>query len=385
MIKLSNFFIKSDKIFTKDKIIKGYIEINDGLIVDIAPEPNKDIEILDYENKIVAPGYFDTHIHGYDGHDVMDLDEEGILKISEGIVNNGVTSFLPTTLTDSEEKLEKACEVIAKVKDRCKGAKIQGIFFEGPFFTTKHKGAQNPKYMQEPSMEKFKKWMEKSNNLIKKIALAPEKEGSLEFIKQISKKEPDVKVALGHSDASYEIAREAIKSGASIFVHLYNGMSPLHHRNPGMVGAALSSDEAYAEIICDGHHVHPAAIRVALNSKSKDKVILITDCMRAGGKEEGIYKLGDFDVKVQEGCAKLVDGGSLAGSILTMEKAVQNVVKWGLIDALGAINMATIIPANSLGLSDKIGSIEKGKCADINILDDDLNVISTFIDGVKVI
>lgn len=380
---MESFYIKSDRIFMEKEIVKGFIKISGQYIVDISTNADDGIKILDFTDKIVSPGFFDTHIHGYDGYDVMDCTEEAIIAISQGIVENGVTSFLPTTLTDTEEKLEKACEVIAKSKDKCTGAKIQGIFLEGPFFTQKYKGAQNPKYMQKPSFQKLEKWIKKSDNNIKKIAIAPEKDGSLEFIEETLKKEPDIKIALGHSDATYQEAIKAIEKGASIFVHTFNGMSPLHHRNPGMVGAAFASDKAYTEVICDGHHVDKNAIKILLKIKPDDKVVLITDCMRAGGKENGIYKLGDFDVKVEEGTARLVEGGSLAGSILTLDKAVKNIVHWDITNLQKAINMASIIPAKSLGLEKEIGSIEKGKYADLNVLDEDLNIIDTFINGVK--
>lgn len=376
---MSSFYIKSDKIFLENEIFDGYILIEDKYITDITKSIKQDIEIKDYTSKIVAPGYFDTHVHGYGGHDVMDANVEGLLQISKGIVPTGVTSFLPTTLTDSVKKLSDACENVGKCKNLCQGAKIQGIFLEGPFFTEKYKGAQNSKYMSNPSMEKLKSWNDISGNLVNKIAIAPEFEGTTDFIKEAV--DLGVYVALAHSDATYEQAKEAVKSGASIFVHTYNGMSPLHHRNPGMVGASLTTD-TFNEVICDGHHVHPGAVEVILRAKSPDKTMLITDCMMAGGMEDGDYKLGEFDVKVSNGTARL-SSGSLAGSILSLSQAVKNVYEWGLVSKLEAIKMASLIPARSVGLDDKIGSIAKGKYADINILDDNLNVLEVFIDGEK--
>ncbi len=376
---MSSFYIKSDKIFLENEVFDGYILIEDEYITDITKSLKKDIEVKDYTSKIVAPGYFDTHVHGYGGHDVMDATIEGLLEISKGVVSTGVTSFLATTLTDSFERLSNACENVGKYKNLCQGAKIQGIFLEGPFFTEKYKGAQNPQYMSAPSMEKLKSWNDISGKLVNKIAISPEYEGTSEFIKEVV--ELGVYVALAHSDATYEQAKEAVKSGASIFVHTYNAMSPLHHRNPGMVGASLTTD-TFNEVICDGHHVHPGAVDVILRAKSPDKTVLITDCMMAGGMKDGDYKLGEFDVKVEKGTARL-SSGSLAGSILSLSQAVKNVYEWGLVSKLEAVKMASLIPAKSVGIDDKIGSIAIGKCADINILDDNLNVLEVFIDGDK--
>ena len=293
-------------------------------------------------------------------------------------MQTGVTSFLATTLTDTTEKLDKACKNVGDNKDFCEGAKVQGIFLEGPFFTEEFKGAQNPDYMTNPDINKLSNWKKLSKGFVNKIAIAPERENSEEFIKDALKL--GVKVALGHSNATYEQAKKAVDVGANIFVHTYNGMSPLHHRNPGMVGAALSTENTYGEVICDGHHVHPAAVKVVMRAKTYDNTLLITDCMMAGGMPEGDYKLGDFDVKVENGTAR-IQNGSLAGSILRLDNAVKNIVKWGLASPFDAVKMASLIPAKSVDLDDKIGSISVGRCADINILDKDMNVLEVYIDG----
>ena len=321
---MREFYIKSDKIFLEDEIFSGYVKVKDGFIADISKEKKEDIEIKDYTGKIVAPGYFDTHVHGYGGHDIMDATKESLLEISKGIVHTGVTSFLATTLTDTDEKLDLACKNVAENKDLCEGAKVQGIFLEGPFFSQEFKGAQNPKYMIDPDINKLINWKKSSNNLVNKIAIAPERQGSEDFIKKAVNS--GVTVALGHSNATYEQAKAAVDSGAKIFVHIYNGMSPLHHRNPGMVGAGLTTKGTYCEVICDGHHAHTAAVDLVLKAKTPDNTVLITDCMMAGGMPEGQYKLGEFDVTVKDGTARL-QSGSLAGSILKLYQAVKNVVK----------------------------------------------------------
>lgn len=377
---MSKFYVKSDKIVLEDRVMAGFVGIEDGVIVEIGESPiDSSLEVVDYTGKMLAPGYVDTHVHGFGGHDIMDGTKEGLLAISEGLVKNGVTSFLATTLTDSTEKLNAACENVAKNAVDCAGAKPVGIFLEGPFFTEKFKGAQNPSYMSAPDVEKLRTWKILSKDMVKKIAIAPEFDNATEFIKKA--RAMDVYVALGHSDATYEQATAAVEAGANIFVHVYNGMSPLHHRSPGMVGAALLNDAAYGEIICDGHHSHPQAARLVMKTKGYQKTILITDCMMAGGMADGAYKLGYFDVKVEGGTARL-EGGSLAGSVLLMCDAVKNVVDWKIASEFEAIQMASISPARSIGMDDKIGSIAIGKAADINVLHADMTIAATYVNGV---
>lgn len=374
-----NLYIKVKEIFLKDRIEKNkIIEIEDGKIKGFIDEIPTGKRFMDYSEFIAAPGYVDTHIHGYGGFDIMDGNRESLIGISKGIVNTGITSFLATTLTASMEDLDNACKVVGDYYNECEGAKVKGIFLEGPFFTEKFKGAQNPKYMSSPDFDKLKKWYDLSNGLVKKIAIAPELEGTVEFTKKA--KELGVYVALGHSDAKYEEAYDAVMAGASIFVHVYNGMSPLHHRNPGMVGAALSLKNVFAELICDGHHVHPAAANVVMRARGKEEVVLITDCMMAGGMPEGEYKLGDFRVHVEGGTARL-DDGSLAGSVLRLEDGVKNIVNWEIATLFEAVQMASQIPAKSVGIDNEAGIIDIGRDADINIMDDNGKIIATYIDG----
>lgn len=359
----------------------AYLEIKDdgtfGSILEEKPEGT----IIDYSAYHLAPGLVDTHIHGYASHDVMDNDFEGIKVISEGLLSCGVTSWLPTTLTDSVENLDAVCETIGQHAGQETGAKIQGIFLEGPFFTEKYKGAQNPKYMSDPSIEKLDKWHRLSQGLVNKIAIAPERQGVKEFIEFANSK--DIRTALAHSDATYQQAKEAVDAGANIFVHVYNGMSGLHHREPGMVGAALNLKDVYAEMICDGHHVHPAAAEVVIKARGPEETVLITDCMRAGGMGEGLSRLGEFEVVVKDGTARLKDSGSLAGSILELIEAVQNVLAWGLVSLLDALRMASLAPAKSVGIDHICGLIAEGRAADLIVVDDEGHLIATYLDGQK--
>lgn len=366
-------------IVLEDRILEDYyMQIEDGKIKSFSKEEPENYEDL---GEIIAPGLVDTHIHGYGGKDIMDCKKGYLNEISKGILECGVTSFLPTTLTDSTEKLNEACKVIGEEYESVEGAKVRGIFLEGPFFTEKYKGAQNPSYMSDPEIEKLKKWKDLSKGLVNKIAIAPEREGAIDFIKKANAM--GVRVALGHSDASYEEAVRAVEAGANIFVHVYNGMSGLHHRKPGMVGAAMNTD-SYGELICDGHHVNPAAANVLMNAKGRDKVALITDCMSAGGMPEGDYKLGEFPVIVKDGTARLKDSGNLAGSILRLKEAVKNVVEWEIADVFEAIQMASLVPAKSVGIDNVCGKLHEGYDADFIVLDENLDLKATFLNGERV-
>ncbi|ASW49435.2 N-acetylglucosamine-6-phosphate deacetylase [Streptococcus suis] len=375
-------FIKAKSIILPESEVESaYLEITDkgqfGRIVTEKPEG----EIVDYSDFHLAPGLVDTHIHGYASHDVMDNDFEGIKVISEGLLSCGVTSWLPTTLTDTTENLDAVCETIGTYAGQETGAKIQGIFLEGPFFTEKYKGAQNPKYMSDPSIEKLDNWHSLSKGLVNKIAIAPEREGVKEFIEFANSKA--IHTALAHSDATYAQAEAAVEAGANIFVHVYNGMSGLHHREPGMVGAALNLKNVYAEMICDGHHVHPAAAEIVVKARGAEETVLITDCMRAGGMGEGESRLGEFEVVVKDGTARLKESGSLAGSILELIEAVQNVVKWGLVSLPDALRMASLAPASSVNIDHICGRIAEGRAADFIVVDDAGRLQATYLDGVK--
>ena len=369
-------FYTAKYIILENTVLQGYyMEVENGRIKSFSKEKPEAYEDL---GDIIAPGLVDTHIHGYRGEDIMNAKPGALNIISEALLETGVTSFLPTTLTDSTERLNEACRIVGEEYRDVKGAKIRGIFLEGPFFTEKYKGAQNEKYMSDPDIEKLKKWKELSNGLVNKIAIATERENVTDFIHKANAM--GVYVALGHSDASYEDAMEAVNEGANIFVHTYNGMSGLHHRNPGMVGAAMNS-ETRSEIICDGHHVNPAAANILMNVKGRDHIALITDCMSAGGMKDGDYMLGEFPVVVKDGTARLKEGGSLAGSILKLKDAIKNVVDWEIADVFEAIQMASLIPAKSVGIDDVCGKLKVGYDADFIILNEDLELEATYING----
>lgn len=373
-------YIYADTFYLPEGAVgPGYLEIIDGVFGTFSEQKPAAGEIVDYSGKQIAPGLVDTHIHGFKGHDVMDNSVEGLEIIAQGILQGGVTSFLPTTLTASTEELDAVCQTIGEHAETIKGANIRGIFLEGPFFNEKYKGAQNPKYMSDPSIEKLSKWQSLAQGKVKKIAIAPEREGSLEFIDYATKQ--DIRTAIAHTDATYEQCKAAVEHGANIFIHTFNGMRGLHHREPGVVGAAISLKDAFAELICDGHHVHPVSAGIVMDAHGREKTIFVTDCMRGGGMGDGDSKLGEFDVIIKDGTARLKSDNSLAGSVLELITAVQNVVKWGIATPEEAIHMASLAPAQSVGIDDVCGQIKETYAADFLVLDDALQLEKTYLSG----
>ena len=376
-------YIQADQFFYPHGIRKGgYLEIVDGKFgkhVDQLPEG---ATVLDYTGYSIAPGLVDTHIHGFGGVDVMDNNIEGTLHtMSEGLLSTGVTSFLPTTLTSSYEQLLAVTENIGARYQEASGAKIRGIYFEGPYFTEKYKGAQNPAYMKDPRMDEFRAWQKAANGLLNKIALAPERDGVEDFVRTVTGE--GVTVALGHSNATFDEAKKAVDAGASVWVHAYNGMRGLTHRELGMVGAMYQLPHTYAELICDSHHVDPKACDILLKQKGVENIALITDCMTAGGLEDGDYMLGEFPVVVENGTARLKSTGNLAGSILKLKDGLKNVVEWGIANPHEAVMMASLNPAKSVHIDDVCGQIREGYDADFIVLDKDLELVATFLDGQK--
>lgn len=379
-----SYYIHADKFFLKNITeIGGYLEVtDDGKFGVYYHEDNKPAgKIVEQPGKWIAPGYVDTHIHGLLGHDVMDLDWEGIEAMSEGLLKAGVTSWLPTTLTASFDDLNEVCKIIGAHYTETKGAKIRGIHFEGPFYTEKHKGAQNPKYFSDPDIVKYEKWQESAHGMLKKISIAAEREGAAEFTRKAVA--DGAVVALGHSDATYEQARACIEAGASMFTHTFNGMSPMSHHAPGMAGAAMATRLMDDELITDGHHVQEPVVRALVNAKGPEHIALITDCMKAGMMPDGDYTLGEFPVYVKDGMARLKDGDNLAGSILQMKDGVKNIVDWNVVTPEDAVMMASYVPAKSAKIDDVCGYIAPDKDADFIVLNPDMTVAATYIDGDK--
>ena len=300
--------------------------------------------------------------------------------------NNKVIDVVFCINYGGRAEIADACAAIAQADegrgpDFC-GARIQGIYLEGPFFTMKHVGAQNPAYLIDPSEEVFDQWQEAAGGRIVKSAMAAERDGAAAYAAALNAK--GVVTSIGHSDATYDECIAAINAGASCFTHTYNGQRGLHHREPGVVGAAMSTPETYAEIICDGKHVNPAAIKALLQAKGWQHTVLITDCLGCGGMPEGSYTSGGMDVIMKDNLCWLADGKSIAGSVLTLAQGVKNIVDWGIASADIAIRMATEVPARSAHIEDKCGSIMPGRDADFVVFDHELTLVETYVGGQSV-
>ena len=361
----------------------GYLTVVDDKFGHWTAEAPEGVPVVDCSGKWVAPGFVDTHIHGFYNHATDDCDADGINASSEALVRHGTTSWIPTTFTDSAERIEAACASIAAADEARDqgfvGARIQGIYLEGPFFTGEHVGAQNPAYLCDPSAELFERWQEAAGGRIRKTALAPERDGSEEYCARISAK--GVVVCIGHSDARFDKTMMAVNAGATCFVHTYNGMRGHHHREPGIVGAAMDTHHTYAELICDGYHVHPGSVKAMVNAKGWDHVALITDCLGPGGMPEGNYMSGGLPVVMRDGACYLVEGGNLAGSTATMAKVVKNVFDWDVVTAEQALRMATEVPARAAKVDGVCGLILPGRKADFVVLDEGLNLEATYLGG----
>lgn len=374
-------------IYTGESTIeKGYIKIQDQKIKDIglldSLEDEESCEVIDLQSGFTAvPGFIDLHIHGVDGADVMDATNEALVTMSKALPREGTTSFLATTMTQSKEAIEAAIRNAGEYisGDQPSGqAEIVGIHLEGPFVNKTKAGAQPLEHIIDPDTEQFKKWNQLSGETVKLVTLAPERPGGLELVKFL--KEHGVIASIGHTNATFHEVEEAIEAGATHITHLFNQMRGLHHREPGVAGAALLREELLAEIIADGVHVNPEMVKLAYKLKGKERIVLITDSMRAKCLKNGHYDLGGQDVIVQDGKAVLSDG-TLAGSILKLGHAVKNIMAFTGCSLEDAVEMASINPAKQLNIFDRKGSLETGKDADIVILDQQLDVAMTFCNG----
>lgn len=388
---MSTFAIKADKFVLPGATMQGgYLTVVDDVFGSWSAEAPEGVEVKDYTGCIVGPGLVDTHIHGFHNHATTDCDPAAIDDSSIALAQAGTTAWVPTTFTESIDDIGRACAAIAEADehrgDDFMGARIAGIFLEGPFFTTAHVGAQNPDFLIEPDVDVFHGWQEKAGGRIVKSALAAEKPGALEYISALDAE--GVVTAIGHSDATYDEALAAVNAGASCFVHTYNGQRGLHHRDPGVTGTAMVTPSTYAEVICDGKHVVPAAIKALVDAKGWQHTVLITDCLICGGMPEGEYVSGGMPVVMKDNLCyiKKEDGttGSIAGSVLTLARGVKNMVDWQIVTAEQAIRMASEIAARSVNVDDRFGAIKPGRKADLTIFNADMTLAATYVGGALV-
>jgi N-acetylglucosamine-6-phosphate deacetylase len=361
------------KILLDDQFIEDKVLLFDHQIIGIADSADvEEADIIDADGAYVSAGFIDMHLHGNGGADVMDATPEALETISSSLLQTGSTSFLATTMTMSSQDIDNALQNIQLHAGKVTGANILGIHLEGPFINASRHGAQDKTYVQKANLSLIENYMQE----IKMITLAPEIEGGESFIKQLTKEYPDIILSIGHSNATYEETQESFTWGVSHATHLFNAMNPYHHREPGIIGAVFDA-EVTCDIIADLVHTHPSTLELAQKIK-KERLLLITDAMRAGCMKCGTYDLGGRKVEVHEGKALLEDG-TLAGSVLKMNEALANMYQHTSMNRIEVINSATKIPAHRLGV--KKGELKEGYDADIVIFDEKFSIISTIVDG----
>ena len=362
--------IKNGNVFCDDNVFrKTDIEVQDGKITAIGDNlSNRDSDQIDAENCYVIPGLVDIHIHGAMGADFSDANPDTMQDIARFLLTRGITSYLATTMTLAEEQITNACKTARLFvgKDQADQAVMRGIHLEGPFFSYERRGAQNADYLAKPDFDMLMRFYEASGETVKLVAVAPEVEGGLDFIKKAAS---ICTVSIGHSDASYDIAHRAYSLGADHTTHMFNGMCPYNNREPGIVGAAFDSG-AYVELITDGIHIHPSVVRAVFKLFSDDRICFISDAMRACGMPDGRYDLGGQWVTV-EGKTASFSPGVLGGSVTTLDDCLRFAVEFG-VPIEKAVKAATINPAESVGIDNEVGSLTVGKRADMLVLGKDL-------------
>ena len=374
--------IQSKKVWIADQFTPAQLELEDGIIKEIYPYNEKEVT-KDYGNLRILPGFIDIHCHGAYGFDTNDANPEGLRKWAKGIVDEGVTSFLATTLTQSEEVLTNAVSNVAKVvEEGYEGAEILGIHFEGPYLNKAHKGAQPEEYCVKPNIEQFKRYQKAAHGLIKYITMAVENDEDFTLTKYCSQN--NVVVSIGHSNATYEQAVQAYAHGARSMTHVYNAMTPFTHRANGLVGGALRIRNMYGEIIYDGNHSTLAALNNFFTSKGPDYSIMITDSLMCKGFPVGTkFDFGGQEVVIYpDGSAHLVEAGNLAGSTLNVNKGLKILIEDALVPVNYAINACTSNPARCLHVDDRKGTIGVGYDADLVVLDRDYEVVQTYCKGI---
>lgn len=370
--------IINGKLVTPNGIIRNKVLVFNERVKEIRDNVPTNCSVIDAKGMYVTPGLIDVHVHGSCGADIMDQTVDAIDLISQGIAKNGVTSFLPTTMTMSREDIYGALDIVRECMNRTlNGAKVLGAHLEGPFINAIYKGAQPERYIIKPSYDFIKEY----TDVIKLVTYAPEMDDNYSFTKEVKEK-TDITLSIGHTNATYNQAKQAFACGCSHVTHLFNAMTPLNHREPGVVGAALTSD-VFTELIADTIHVNKELFQFILDNKGKDKMILITDSMRAGCMKDGKYDLGGQEVIVKDGAARL-SSGTLAGSVLTLNKAIYNFFRNTDATFDEVIHMATLNPATSIGVSDFKGSLEIEKDADIAIFDEEMNCYLSIVEGREV-
>nr|WP_318522915.1 N-acetylglucosamine-6-phosphate deacetylase [Photobacterium leiognathi] len=374
------FALHPQRIFTPTGIAYNqYVIVNDGKIEAITETKPLDCDVTELEGQTLVPGFIDIHIHGRAGADVMDATSQALQTIADALPKTGVVAWVGTTVTAPWQDIINALQQVREFCQQPKqvGAKLLGSFLEGPYFTEAYRGSHPTQYLQAPSIAALAELKEVAGDSLIRVALAPEYQGSDEAIQWLTAQ--GIKPSIAHTSANFEQVTTAHQHGADCGVHLFNGMSGLHHREPGCAGAVLFHD-MLVELIADGIHVHPVMMQLAYRMKGYQKLALITDCMRAGGLNDGKYQLGAQMITVTNGEAR-TDDGSLAGSTCSLDQALRNMIMLAGVPEWEAVQMATSVPAKYVGIDDKLGFIKPGYNASFALLDPQFQIQATLIDG----
>jgi N-acetylglucosamine-6-phosphate deacetylase len=382
---MSRLAIFAKKVITPDTVIpQGVVLVDGKTILEAGSRSDvvfneEEFEVLRFENEALVPGFIDVHIHGACGHDVMEATRQAIAVVSKHLACHGTTSYLATTVTAPAIETIQAVESLGRlIPEDTGGARILGLHLEGPFISQEKRGVHPPEHIRLPSAGIFDELVKMSGGQVRLITVAPEVPGGLEFIAHIRSK--GVLVSLGHSNATYEVARQAIQAGASNATHTFNAMRDFSHRQTGVIGAVLTDSTLWAELIADGVHVDPVAIQMLLRCKGHRRILLVTDAISAAGMPDGDYRVGSLPVKVSQGVCR-ANNGALAGSTLSLDRALRNTINYTGISLEEAVCMTSRNPAESIGVAESKGTIRPGCDADLVLLGDDLSVHATFCEG----
>jgi len=380
--------ITAGRLYTPvDEITAPLLIIEDGRITDVGPRAGKEIPVkaalLDFGDSVLAPGFFDIHMHGGAGLDVMRAAPEELPRLGHFLTTHGVTGYFPTTVA---APLDATCTALARLADAIEApasnanglsARPLGIHLEGPFLSHKRRGVHPPEFLVEPTVAVFDRLWQAARGHVRMLTIAPEIPGALEVIAEAARRK--VCVSIGHSDSDLPTARAAVKAGAHHATHTFNAMRPLDHREPGIIGEVLSDDGITADLIADGIHVSPEVVKVFLQAKGPERAVLITDAISATGMPDGRYQLGPIEVDVKDG--KCTANGSLAGSVLTMDRAIRNVTKFSNWSLREAVRAATLNATQAVGLSANYGVLIPGAVADFLVLTPSGEVVKTIVGG----